>query len=1240
MKSAPAQTRFAAVRPIRAAIAVIVRRPLAGNASSTRLLLLALLGSPLHAQTAPAQPTPPTAITTAKPAEIVELSPFVINAANDRGYYSSQTLAGGRLKTELKDVATSVQVVTEAMLEDLGVTNLNDILAYTTNTDALGALSNYTQAADSVGDGTLSQSDARQDPTSANRVRGMAAPTRTTNYFQSDIPFDAYNSGRIDINRGANSLLFGLGSPSGIINHSLANAEFRDSMKVDFQVSTQNFEDNYSRRASLNLNKVIVPRKLALRFAALEDKEEFMQRPAHTDTARKYGALKFKPFAQHQILFNANYETGRISAVPVDRLGPLTSLDTFLNDPYGNVWAGVAGFGGMPGVTNAAGRRVQNPFVTVFTNSIGGAAGYLGRFRNGTVIPENPYDKFLKRNGWASVYDGTETANGLAARAVHTGWNGNRVALGSPTFDPDRNLAGVTQSVLNRNLYLTEIPLPQYDGFTKQGLLNTDVFDFNRHLLTGSIDNYRNKFNRAIYSLEAVSRSGNFGIELAYAGEKWTRDSFVAVDAPAIDIDVNYTFPIGPNALFGPTNPNFGRLYYYAASANRTVNTDERDALRATAFAKFDFAEKFRGGTLRWLGRHNLAALWDRNEKNSRAFTTRPFVFGNDAAFHLQATDATIFQRQWSGIFYISAPYSRAFEDPSFKLADFRTAGSAPNTTVEFPPNYQIPVAYLNVGNPATQASATTVRGDETTQVGQFSPAFQPFGGTLTKTTTTSLAVNTQSYFLNDHLIANLGWRSDQVKLRRNGNPPRQSDSIPILASDVFNLDGTPSQVIKQSNFAYGLVLKLPDKWLPRSLGVAVHYGDSKNFVPNPGGFDFQGNYVPSASGSTKDYGVTISVLNDKLVARLNRYRGKVANDNYAGTTRAVGLYVNAAARNFGQFFTDLDNYDQNRDGVFDLVNGEDPDRNKNGILDIVEPGGARFVPGAEYMTLRDFNTLYKQWDTYWNAFARARAELNLIPRTATSPADANSGGGLSLVLTDTNDLVAEGYEFELTYNPTRNLRLSFNAAQQSAVRSNVSPRLGQLLNDLVANYSVVPTGTRLRTGADRLTLPLSTPLATDTLAGGPLRDPTIGQVYFIQQALAGSSSPEIRKYRANFVGNFSFSEGRLKGANLGAAFRWQDKAAIGYPNTRLTIPGTTTVVPIKDVSRPFFDDGSRFVDLWVGYRRRVFQNKVEWRVQLNVRNVFADSDPVVVQVQPDGSPARVSLPVPRQFVLANSFTF
>jgi hypothetical protein len=1146
-----------------------------------------------------------------------------------------------------------VQVVTEQMLEDLGATSLEEILQYTTNTDAVGSMSNYTSAADGVGDGTLDQSAARQDPSSANRVRGLAAPTRTTNYFESSIPFDSYNSGRIDINRGANSFLFGLGSPGGIINQSVAQASFRDSVKISHQISTEDFDDNFSNRISINLNKVLIEDKLSIRFAAVEDNKEFKQQPAATDSSRRYVALKFKPFGNRHIIFNANYETGNISAIPVDRLGPLTTLDTFLNDPYGTVWGSVDSFMGEPGVTNAAGRRIGNAFVNILSNSADGRITYLGTDINGVTISDPNDDVFLKRNGWASVFDGNETAEGLPTRAVHTGWTNNRIRRGSPTFDPDRNLTGNNESVISRNIYLNEINLDAYDGYTKQGLLNYDVFDFSKHLISGSVDNYKNDFDRSMFSLEAVSKSGNYGIDISYMEEQWTRDSFVGVDAPAIDIDVNYTFPIGPNDLFGATNPNFGRLYYYAPSSNRTVNDDEREAARATAFAKFDFGEKFDGGIFKWLGRHNVTGLFDDNTVTTRRVITKPYVFGNDAGFHLQNNNATIFQRQWSGIFYISDAYPQAFEDPSFQLSDFSTVGSAPNTQFDFPDGYQTPVAYLSVGDPTTDASANSVLGDETTEIGQFTPAFQPFTGALTKNTTTSAALNLQSFLLNDLFVANLGWRSDEVSLTRNGNPPVNADLTAIVTEDLFTLDGIETRTEKQNNFSYGLVMKVPTRFVPEGTSLSFHYGQSDNFIANPGGFDIEGNSVPNASGSTEDYGVTVGLMDNKLVARFNKYKGSVENENYSGTTRATGLYINAAARNFGAFWVEMDDRDQNRDGIFDFVVEQDPndatqtilvdpDANRNGFLDTIEPGGADYVAGNEYIFLADFTTVFNAWDNWWNDYARATAEMTFTPKTALEGASYTSAQGLSAVLSDTVDLVAEGYEFELTYNPSRNLRLSFNAAQQSSVRSNIAPRLGKMLQDLVDNYAVASQGLRIVGNSDtRLDDPLaSTDLANNTTADAPLRAGTIGQVFFIQEALAGSDSPEIREYRANFLGNYTFSDGRFKGANVGAAFRWQDQAAIGYPLAFKAIPGTDAEIPIKDVANPYFDQGSEYFDLWVGYRRKIFSDKIDWKIQLSIRNVFVDSDPVVVQVQPDGSPARVALPVSRQFVLSNTFTF
>ena len=73
--------------------------------------------------------------------EVYELSPFQIDASGEQGYYSSQTLAGGRLNTDLKNIATSVQVVTKQFMEDIGATSLDEVLAYTTGTEAFGGLS-------------------------------------------------------------------------------------------------------------------------------------------------------------------------------------------------------------------------------------------------------------------------------------------------------------------------------------------------------------------------------------------------------------------------------------------------------------------------------------------------------------------------------------------------------------------------------------------------------------------------------------------------------------------------------------------------------------------------------------------------------------------------------------------------------------------------------------------------------------------------------------------------------------------------------------------------------------------------------------------------------------------------------------------------------------------------------------------------------------------------------------------
>ncbi|HEY9153512.1 MAG TPA: TonB-dependent receptor plug domain-containing protein, partial [Opitutaceae bacterium] len=88
-----------------------------------------------------------TAVTTPPPTdkdESVVLSPFVVSASEDAGSYSAtSTLAGTRVRTDLRDTASAISVVTQQFLQDTGATNAADLLVYTPSTEVGGIGGNF-----------------------------------------------------------------------------------------------------------------------------------------------------------------------------------------------------------------------------------------------------------------------------------------------------------------------------------------------------------------------------------------------------------------------------------------------------------------------------------------------------------------------------------------------------------------------------------------------------------------------------------------------------------------------------------------------------------------------------------------------------------------------------------------------------------------------------------------------------------------------------------------------------------------------------------------------------------------------------------------------------------------------------------------------------------------------------------------------------------------------------------------
>jgi hypothetical protein len=132
-----------------------------------------------------------------------------------------------------------------------------------------------------------------------------------------------------------------------------------------------------------------------------------------------------------------------------------------------------------------------------------------------------------------------------------------------------------------------------------------------------------------------------------------------------------------------------------------------------------------------------------------------------------------------------------------------------------------------------------------------------------------------------------------------------------------------------------------------------------------------------------------------------------------------------------------------------------------------------------------------------------------------------------------------------------------------------------------------------------------------------------------------GTKSLEQREWRVNTVASYDFQSGWLRGWGLGAGARWQSGVATGYPN----FVGPGGIVQ-PDLKNPFITGVELNGDAWLSYRRRIFKDRVAWRVQLNVRNLVGSDDLIPVSTNPDGRPAIVRIPPEKQWLLTNTFRF
>ena len=254
------------------------------------LLALPALAALLPAQVAP-QRNPSGAASGGQPKsgdEVVELSPFTV-VSEAKGYFQSNTMSGTRLNSKIEDLGQSITVMTKEQMQDFAMLNINDVFDYMASTEGTNSYSQFdTDRTGAVVD------QVSLNPNNANRVRGIGNANIAFNNIQTSgrVPVDPLWMDSLELSRGPNANIFGLGNASGTVNQVPATANTsRDFTRAEIR------SDSYGGwRTSLDLNRQLVKGKVAARASYANQHTGFVRKPSGEDARRLSLQLKARPF--------------------------------------------------------------------------------------------------------------------------------------------------------------------------------------------------------------------------------------------------------------------------------------------------------------------------------------------------------------------------------------------------------------------------------------------------------------------------------------------------------------------------------------------------------------------------------------------------------------------------------------------------------------------------------------------------------------------------------------------------------------------------------------------------------------------------------------------------------------------------------------------------------------------------------------------------------------------------------
>lgn len=925
--------------------------------------------------------------------DVFELSPFSVTGDDDVGYQATSTLAGTRLKTNLRDIGSSISIVNEQLLQDTGAVNIEDVLILTPNTE-IGGLSGNFSATQYAGAGNIIPEGHRDDPSGGmTRVRGLAAADLTRNYFLTDVPFDTYNTDRIAVQRGANSALFGLGSPGGIVNATTVRANFAGN---EGRVRLET-DQHGTVRSSLRYNYEVLDDRMAIFVAGLYDKTKFEQEEAFSDDKRLYLSVTGK--LTDSIRAHVSIEKGERVAARPDFVPPNDGITPWLlagKPIVDNPYEAAALFRGTGDFFPAEASDSTNSRL-LSVDTTGTSTGFVNYYYD----VNNPDPTF---NGTSFVaadrgtIDGAELMMIRARPMIRTmkltgGWY-----PGGGTVNP-------------------EVAPLFSGGFVDQQITDRSIYDYREHLFSGGSSQQGSDFRVLEASIEGSWWDDKVGLELAYADQNfdsWGFNALQGIEARTIYIDMNRTLIQQDSAGNWLPNPNFGKPTMGGVYQGNWLTSD-REAARATGFIELraqDFMDEDSWIT-KALGRLRITGVFSENTDEGES------NYGGRGGLDPQTTANAIAGGNIHAVgnatyragMQFALPYNSGVDFLSANsLSDLRGAniGGVPHgESRDRPPSSGTYVGWDSVSQSLVSFTTPvyTLR-DNNSHLSSFSSSKQ-------KVEVESKVLVGQYHIWEDTIVLTGTWRNDRQKSGSVGAaswvPYDQGpDAGRGLGNHEDTLDPDFLAGVQETTLdadedttSWSIMVHTPQfirRHLPAGTEISVYMSEADNFQPTGGNVNIFNQQVAPVTGSTEEKGFIISTLDGKLNARFNWFETGVLNNRYdvGGVSSSEGILRGLVEQidnpaNVAQGFTAAD------------------------AQAVLPPEGVQAVNG---------------FSANW---ANATATLN-----------RNSFD------TGTQDFTAEGMEIEVSYNPTRNWTLLLGIARQESVTSNTYPVMNRYVEDFV----------------------------------------------------------------------------------------------------------------------------------------------------------------------------------------------